>query len=337
MALRRRAALAIVLGVGAAGTAVGLTAAAFSGTTSEQVDVTAASDWTAPAVSSTVIGRAAGYDTGFIRQGAGFTYHVYANVTDSGNPAAGVGTVTTNVSSISTGSTSVALTAGSYTAAGVSYNYRTASPIAPNATVTAGSPAYTVGAVDLASPANTLSPSASGSVTVDNTAPAPSAIATANGGAILRRPDAGDTITFTYNETMDPFSILANWTGASTSVVVRINNDVAATANNDQLLIANAANTAVLPITGANGVNLGRADYVGVSRTFGATGTASTMTRSAGAITIVLGTQSGAGTTPAAGSTGTMIWNPSATATDRAGNGSSATAFNETGTADAEF
>jgi hypothetical protein len=337
MARRRRVVLALILAIGAAGTAVGLTAARFSGTTTEQIDIAAAPDWTAPTVSSTAIGRAAGYETGFIRQGAAFTYHVYANVSDSGNPAAGMGAVTTNVGSISTGSTNVTLTAGNYSAGGVSYNYRTATPIAPNTTVAAGSTAYTIGAVDLASPANTLTPPANGSVTVDNTAPAASGIATANGGPTLRRPEQNDTITFTYNDTIDPYSILANWTGASTSVVVRINNNVAATANMDQLLIANAANTAVLPITGVNGVNLGRNDYVTGARTFGASpGTASTMTRSGGTITIVLGTQSGAGTTAAA-NTGTMIWNPSATATDRAGNGAGTGAFSETGTADAEF
>lgn len=336
MARRRRVALALVLSIGAAGTAVGLTAARFSGTTTEQIDIAAAPDWTAPTVSSTAIGRVAGYETGFIRQGATFTYHVYANVTDSGNPAAGVGTVTTNVGSISTGSTNVTLSPGNYSAGGVSYNYRTATAIAPNATVAAGSTGYTIGAVDLASPANTLTPSASGNVTVDNTAPAASAISTTNGGPTLRRPEQNDTITFTYNDTIDPYSILANWTGASTSVVVRINNNVAATANMDQLLVANAANSAVLPITGANGVNLGRNDYVTAARTFGATGTASTMTRSGGTITIVLGTQSGAGTTAAA-NTGSMIWNPSATATDRAGNGAGTGAFTETGTADAEF
>lgn len=335
MAQRHRLALALILFVGALGTAVGLTAARFSGTTTEQIDVTTASDFMPPTVSSTVIGRAAGYDTGYIRQGAAFTYHVYANVSDTGNPAAGVGAVTTNVNGISTGSTNVSLTAGSYSAGGVSYNYRTASPIAPNATITAGATAYTIGAVDLANPSNTLSPAADGSVTVDNTAPAPASIATANVNVTALRPEINDTITFTYSEPVDPYSILASWTGASTNVTVRINNNIAATGGNDQLFVYNSANTAILPLTGANGVNLGRTDYVGAARTFGAATTRSTMTRSGNAITVVLGTQSGAGTTGAG--TGSMIWNPSATATDRAGNGSSTTAYTETGTADGEF
>jgi hypothetical protein len=317
-ALPRRP-LALVLACGVAGSAIGLTAAAFSGTTTEQIDVAAAPDWTAPTVSSTVIGKATGGETGYIRQGAANTYHVYANVTDSGNPAAGVGTVTADVSTVSTGQTSVSLTAGSYTAFGVSYGYRTASPIAPNTTVAAGSKAYTIAAVDLASPANTLSPPANGSVTVDNTSPTPSSISTTNAGGTAGRPVLSDTITFTWDDPIDPQSILAGWTGGATNCVVRINNNVAATAGNDQLLVANAANSAVLPLTGANGVNLGTTAYVGGARTFGASGTASSMTRSGNSITIVLGTPSAAATTSGAGQ---MIWNPSATATDRAGNAS---------------
>ena len=311
--------IALVLAIGVTGTAVGLTAAAFSATTSEQIDVAAAPDWTAPTVGSTVIGKATGGETGYLRQGAANTYHVYANVTDSGNPAAGVGTVTADVSTISAGQTSVSLTAGSYTAFGVSYGYRTATPIAPNTTVSAGSKAYTIAAVDLASPANTLSPPANGSVIVDNTLPTPTSISTTNAGGTAGRPVQNDTITFTWDDPIDPESILAGWTGGATACVVRLNNNIAATGGNDQLLIANAANSAVLPLTNANGVNLGTTGYTTAARTFGASGTASSMTRSGNSITITLGTQSGNAATSAAGQ---MIWNPSATATDRAGNAS---------------
>jgi hypothetical protein len=99
--------------------------------------------------------------------------------------------------------------------------------------------------------------------------------------------------------------------------------------------VYNAANTALLPLTNGTGLNLNRTDYVNTNRTFGATGTPSTMVRSGNSITITLGTQSGPGTT--AGGNGTMAWTPSASATDRAGNPTSTTARNETGTADREF
>ena len=62
---------------------------------------------------------------GFIKKGG--TYYVYANVTDTGNPASGVSTVNANVSAITSGSTAATLTAGTFTVDGVSYNRRSAS------------------------------------------------------------------------------------------------------------------------------------------------------------------------------------------------------------------
>ncbi len=59
--------------------------------------------------------------------------------------------------------------------------------------------------------------------TVDNTAPSPSAIAAANGGTIVGRPEQNDTVTFTWNDPVDAHSILASWTGAKQNVVVRVN------------------------------------------------------------------------------------------------------------------
>ena len=59
------------------------------------------------------------------------------------------------------------------------------------------------------------------------------------------------------------------------------------------------------------------------------------MTRSGNSITVVLGTQSGAGTTAA--TNGTMGWTPSSSAYDRAGNASTTAAASETGAADREF
>jgi hypothetical protein len=109
---------------------------------------------------------------------------------------------------------------------------------------------------------------------------------------------------------------------------VRIDNN---TPTNDRLAIRNAANTAQLPL---GTVNLGRTDYVFATTTFGASGTASTITQSDNAITITLGTASSGPTT--AGFTGSMIWSP-ATATDRAGNAQSTATRTETGTADKDF
>ena len=60
-----------------------------------------------PSVSSTVISKTVPYLPGFIRQGG--TYYVYANVTDGGCAPSGIATVRANVSTVTTGSTAVAL------------------------------------------------------------------------------------------------------------------------------------------------------------------------------------------------------------------------------------
>ena len=325
---RRRSAVRVWAGLALAAllaaVAIGGTAAAFSGMANNSSNqVSAAPDFAAPQVSSAVIAKTPGYDPSYVKQGG--NYFVYANVAaDTGNPASGIATVRANLSSFDTGQTAVAMTAGSYSVAGVAYNYRSASLGADNP-LTAGSRAFSVTATDNALNASNFN----GSLTVDNTAPTASDVQTANGGSVAGRPELNDTITFTFSEPIDPESVLSGWNGAQTDVVVRINNNAV---GNDQLQIYNAANAAQLPL---GSVDLGRSDYVNANRTFGATGTKGKMTRSGNSITIVLGTQSGAGTTAAAN--GTMSWSSSTTPYDRAGNASAGNTAGETGTADREF
>jgi hypothetical protein len=291
---------------------------AYTGTTSSDANsFAAAPDWRAPTAGRSVIAKTAGGTEGFIKQGG--TYFVYADVTDTGNPASGVSTVTSNSSNVTTGATSTALSSGSFTIGGLSYSNRSAS-LTANAVLAAGSYTYTVTSTDVAG----NSGNQTFSVTVDNTAPTGSDVQTTNGGATAGRPEANDTVTFTYSEPIDPNSILAGWTGSATSVVVRINNN---TPTNDQLQVFNSGNTAQLPL---GNVNLGGTGYVNASRTYNP----SSMSMSGNSITVVLGTASGAGITSAAT---TMVWTPSATATDRAGNAASTANVTETGAADAEF
>ncbi len=275
-----------------------------------------------PSVSSTVISKTTPYLPGFIRQGG--TYYVYANVADGGCVPSGIASVTANVSTVTTGATAVALVAGSYTIGGVAYNYRSASRTA-NAALAAGAKTYTITSTDVATNSQTQS---GYSVTVDNTRPTGSTVQTANGSTTAGKPEAGDSVTFTFSEAIDPETVLAGWTGSSTSVVVRIANN----AGGDLLTIRNAANTVQLPM---GSVNLVGTAYVTANRDFGATGTASTMVLSGATVTITLGTPSGATGTQA--TTGTMAWTPTATVTDRAGNTCMTTVANETGAADVEF
>lgn len=220
----------------------------------------------------------------------------------------------------------VVLSAGSFSANGVSYGYRSAA-LTAGTSLAAGSYSYSLTLTDTAGNSATQS---GFSVAVDNTIPAGTDVQTANGGATAGLAEAGDKITFTFSEAIDPNSIVSGWNSGSTNVVVRLNNGTGS--NNDNVTVFNSANATQLAL---GSINLGRADYTSSSITFGATGTASSMVMSGSTITITLGTASGTGSTAAA--TGTMAWTPSASATDAAGNAVSTTAVTESGAADREF
>jgi hypothetical protein len=294
------------------------------GSASPANELVAAPDWVAPSASASVIGKSQGGIPGYIRQGG--TYNVYAGVTDSGGPASGVASVVTNVGSATTGQTATSLPPGSFSIGGTAYGFRTAS-LTANATLAAGTYGYSLTSVDGAGNSRAQS---GYTVVVDNTVPTASNVQTTNkSGNIAGRPDIGDTVVLTFSEPIDPNSVIAGWSGAATNVVVRIDNN---TPTNDRLAIYNATNSTQLAL---GTVNLGRNDYVSANATFGSGGTASTMVMSAATITVTLGTASSGPTT--ATSTGSMIWSPSASAYDWAGNAESATTRTETGTADRDF
>ncbi len=278
-----------------------------------------------PQVTSSVIARAGGYDGGYVKQGG--TYYVYASVSGSGSPPAGLASLTADVSALTTGQSAAALSYGSYSVGGQTYNYRSAQ-LTANATLSEGSKSYTLKLTDTAG-----SQTQSGyTVTVDNTQPRASDVQTANAsGGTNGKAEAGDSITLTYSEPIDPASILAGWDGGPVSVVVRLVNGGLAS---DSVTVWNSANTAQLPL---GTVVLNRTDYISSisTITFGASGTPSTMTRGGSAITITLGTPSATAST--AGGTGTMSWTPSSTATDRAGNAALTTSAIESGAADKDF
>jgi hypothetical protein len=311
--------------------------AAFGGRAQSEGDtVTAAPDFTPPAITATVVAKRQGGVTGFVRKGG--AYFVYANVTaDTGNPASGIGTVKANAAELTSGQTEAALTAGTYTAGGVAYNYRSAELTA--STAVEGSRPYSVTAADKAGNARAVQ----GTATVDNVVPKAVDVQTANRGATVGLAQEKDTVTYTFSEPIDPQSILAGWNGAATNVVARIvdNGLLGLPTGNDELFVYNAGNTATLPF---GAINLGRGDYaaglLGGAIYFGATGTKSTMVMSGNTVTITFGTQSAGsllvGPTTAAG-TGSMVWTPVATPYDRAGNVMPTTAATESGAADKEF
>jgi hypothetical protein len=280
-------------------------------------------------ITTSVIAKSQGGHGGQIKQGGG--YFVYANAVGTGSPPAGLSTLTADVSNVTTGQTAVALANGSFTVDGVSYNYRSAAgALTANGALSAGAKSYSLTLTDTAGSTT----SSSFSVTVDNTVPFASDIQTQNVNTIVGQAQITDTITFTFSEPIEPFSILAGWTGASTPVVVRITHGLLALGH-DGLEVYNSADSATLPY---GQVDLGRNDYVnallGGTLRFGVSGTASTMVMSGNSVTITLGTLSttGLGTAPSTASgTGTMTWSPVATPFDWAANAMSTATVNQAG------
>jgi hypothetical protein len=288
-------------------------------------------DWVAPTASASAIGRSGAYFTGFIKQGA--SYYVYANVTDSGIPTSGIASVTADVHTITSGSTAVALTAGTYSAGGTAYNYRSAALTAATS-LAAGSDAYTVTSTDNAGNSGTQNYT----TTIDNTAPTAVDVQSTNvSGGTVGHVEQGDTLKLTYSGAIDPYSILAGWTGATTNVQIALV-DGGGTASDLIYVYTTASSPTQIPVgiitlnTSGN-VTTGGGNYIVYGAT--GTGTPSTMTLNGSVITLVFGlgnAQSATSTTAAA-----MSWAPSTTATDIAGNANTATAATQSGTVHVNF
>jgi hypothetical protein len=153
---------------------VGVTASDKAGNTAGG-SAAATVDSAAPAVTGAVIVNTTPSDPGYLKPGN--NYVVYANATDAGSPASGIGTVTADVSALTAGGTAVTLSActSSCTYGGVTYGYKSGSKTA-GTSVPAGPAAFTVTATDKA--ANTAP--GTYSVNVDTTAPAVAEVAIAN-------------------------------------------------------------------------------------------------------------------------------------------------------------
>jgi len=304
--------------------------------------VSAAPDFTAPAIAATVVTKSQGGATGFVHKGG--TYFAYANVAaDTGNPPSGLATVKANLGEVTAGQGEATLTAITpVTIGGVTYNSRSAELTAT--AVVEGPRPYTVTATDKAGNARTVN----GSATVDNVVPTAADVQTANGGTAVGLAEERDSIAYTFSEPIEPQSILAGWNGTATNVVVRIvdNGLLGLETGHDELLVYTAGKTAQLPF---GEVDLGRGDYVtsllgatlGGSIYFGLTGTPSSMTMSGNTVTIVFGAYNSTlllgGSHNTAAGTGTMTWSPEAVPYDRAANVMSTAAVSESGAADKEF
>ena len=307
--------VAVVLGMGLG---TGSTLAAFTGQTSNTSAFAAAPDWLPPTVTASVV---APVGAGVVPLRPGVSYYVYALVTDAGGTPSGPATVTANMSTVTVGATGVTLTAGTYVVGGTTYGWRSGA-LTAGAGLTSGSYAYSHTSTDGAGNTSGIQPGFS--VTVDATAPtAVDVQGTNTSGGVVGRPDAGDTLTFTYSEEIAPNSVLAGWNGSATPVVVRFFRS----GGSRPMTIRNAANTAQLPLgtttVSTHAGNGATVDFL-----------SSSMVHSGDTITITLGTVSGAPQTAAAHQ---MSWVPSATVTDPAGNAGTTATVLEGGASDADF
>jgi hypothetical protein len=214
------------------------------------------------------------------------------------------------------------MVAGSYSAQGVLYNYRSAArtAITPMAN---GTRNYGFTMSDLAAPANGQT-QAGFTVIIDNTGPAPVDMTSANkAGGVVGRAEQGDTITYTWNQPIDPESLVPGWDGGSpTTVTVRIQNK----GPNDQLKIEGAVGT----LLNFGTVNL-QQNYAQGTRTF----TGSSVSMLGNTVTIVLGTASGGVNTVTVPTPTT--WQASTGAYDAAGNACSTITITGSGSPRIDF
>jgi hypothetical protein len=275
-------------------------------------------DRTAPTVSDAAVIKTQDGTANFVQQGG--TYRVYANASDA---QSGVSTVTANVSTITTGATNVPLSTGSWTIRGVTYGYRSAIQTA-NSPLSEDAKSLTVTATDVAG--NATSPS--GSATVDDTAPTATDVQGTNtSGLVPGRADTGDRLTLSFSEPIEPESILAGWSGASTTVTVRFTN----TGNSDdRVVVYDAANTTLLPL---GTVRLSDKLYVLDNVSF----TGSTMTTSGSTVVLTLGVPDLPLMVGVSLTAGQSRYTPDTAMYDRAANACSNGSANETGANDVEF
>ena len=310
----RSGALAAVLALAAAGVAAA---------------PASADDLVGPTADSLSITSFAGGDIGFIRQGARI-YVCANNVVDGGDTPSGVKSVTMDISSFGlpyTGYdlTKMVMTNSAYKTGicrGTFNNWEGDWPA--RKPLPEGPYSYSVTMTDFAGNSNTMSDTG----IMDNTPPKPTDVQTSNGGTTVGKPEQGDSITLSFNEIMS--RVLGDDAPTTHNVVVHIDNS----GSNDVLSVWAEGNQHQDYYKGT--VKLG-GDYVSANRTFGATGTTSTLVRGStpGTNVITLGTPSG--TTNKVTGSHTMVWSPSANAMDRPGNPLVVSTITESGAGDPDF
>jgi len=318
--MRRR--MLLLLGVGAAiGLGGGGTYAAFSSqATSTNNTIASHPDWIAPPLTSHALVKDTGGVQNFVKPGGSF--RVCGNVgADPGKPASGLKDVVASVGAQG----SVALTAGSAAPCTAAHTHQSAAATAT--TVVPLGQTATINVVTTVRDNALNATTVTTPVVVDNDPPAPVDVTTTNGG-LLNKPDAGDTITFTFDEPIDPDSIADGWDGTQPrTLTVR---GTSAAGGNDRLAFT-------LPIVAAGGFLTIRNDYVTDTVDYANSTIVAAGSPLGTQYRVTLGTMSNTDATRARTSGNAMAWATTEAMWDRAGNVLPILAFSEPGAADAEF
>lgn len=155
---------------------------------------------------------------------------------------------------------------------------------------------------------------------LDNVAPTGSDIQGANGG-VAKTLDSGDSVTWTWSESVSAASVLTGWNGSSSVVTV------------------NVSSTNVLTITSASGtVNLGTVTLNNAWSSGNVTATGSmVMTGSTVKVTLTAAPTPSNKMATGVATTTAMSWATSTAVTDLAGNPVTSATVTESGTADVDF
>jgi hypothetical protein len=162
---------------------------------------------------------------------------------------------------------------------------------------------------------------------IDNTHPTAASVNAANGGT-AGRIDSGDTLTFTWSEPMAPASILSGWSGGAQPIRIRVNDAGGA----DTLDLYDSTGTTKLNVTSAAQALSLNANWV--ANTVWLNGS---MTMTGNGIVVTMGSLVSGTINTGVTTTANLQWTSTAATTDVAGNSTTVSTVNETGTTDRDF
>jgi hypothetical protein len=285
--------------------AIPATSSSFTATTGNSGNlITAASSWGPPTVGTRVAQKSLGGAANSIRPGG--TFYVYANVTDTDT----ISSVTASVANIATVS-SASMTAGSYTVAGTSYNYRSAL-LTAKSTLSTTSYTWSLTATNAG---GYTSSAASSTVSVNATTFDAADFAWDDGGSTTGRFEPGETVRWVFERDGEPDSIVAGWDGSPMDVRFVLADKTPAGTTQDAVGLMSSTSSTLLPV---GKVLLGASDFAASGAVIYFNG--STMTVSGNALIVTLGTWDAAASSKTVITWTPFAWIPDATPWDLFGN-----------------